>query len=383
MPQVHGFCDEAFAEVQKLLQENITSGKEVGASLVVNINGRNVIDIWGGYTDEARTHPWEKDTIVNLYSTTKTVTALAALMLIDQCRLDVNEKVSKYWPEFAANGKQDIKVYHILSHTSGVSGFDENIEVEDLCNFEKIVTMLAGQAPWWTPGTGSGYHSYTTGFLVGELVRRITGMTLKEFVAKEIAAPLGADFQIGVLEKDLSRVTDIIPFAQEGSPPKWVKDNISMKTFSNPPMDPNIANLPVWRNAELGATNGHGNARSVARVLSTITLGGEVDGVKLLSPQTIDLIFKEQFYGMDHVIGGPVRWGIGYGLAGDGDTFVADWIPNGRVCFWGGWGGSIGIMDLDRKVTIAYAMNQMEQVGMGSSCTKAYVKAIYKALGGV
>lgn len=383
MAQVHGHCDEAFKEVENLLQANIASSKEVGASICVNVNGRNVIDMWGGYADEARTRAWEKDTIVNLYSTSKTVTALAALILIDQGRLDVNENVSKYWPEFAANGKQDIKVYHVLSHTSGVSGFEENVEVDDVCNFEKIVKMLAGQAPWWTPGTGSGYHSITLGFLIGELVRRITGMTLKEFVAKEVAAPLGADFQLGVLEKDLPRVADTIPFAQAGSPPKWVKDNIAMKTLSNPPMDPNSANLPIWRNAEIGATNGHGNARSVARILSALTLGGEVDGVKLLSLKTIDLIFKEQYHGMDHVIGGPVRWGIGYGLAGDGDTFVADFIPNGRVCFWGGWGGSIVIMDLDRKITIAYAMNKMEQVGLGSSSTKSYVKAIYKGLSGI
>ncbi|CZR69692.1 related to beta-lactamase [Phialocephala subalpina] len=381
MAQVQGHFDATYKEVQQLLQDFVASGEEVGASVAVNINGRNVVDIWAGYADGDHVHPWEKDTIVNLFSTTKTVTALAALMLIDRGQLDIDANISQYWPEFAANGKQDVKVRHLLSHRSGVSGWDGTMTVEDVCDFEKATSMLAGQAPWWTPGTASGYHSFTWGHLVGELVRRITGNTLKQFVSKEIATPLGADFQLGVLEKDLPRVADLISFTPGGDPPQLEHDSVAAKTLANPSVDPNVANSTVWRNAELGAANGHGNARSVARILSTITLEGEVDGVRLLSPKTVDFIFQEQGYGIDLVVGIPLRFGIGYGITGDGDTIVDDWIPRGRVCYWGGWGGSVVIMDLDRKVTIAYAMNKMDNVGLGSTRTKAYVKAIYQALG--
>jgi len=380
MAQVQGFCDARFKEVQQLLQTFVTSGEEVGASIAVNIKGRNVVDIWGGYADEDLSHPWEKDTIVNLFSTTKTVTALAALMLIDKGQLEIDANVSQYWPEFAVNGKQDVKVRHILSHRSGLSGWEETTTLESICDFEKAASSLARQAPWWTPGTASGYHSFTWGFLIGELVRRITVKTLKQFISEEIAAPLGADYQLGVLEKDLPRLADIIPFPPGKEPPKLEPDSVAAKTLANPPADPKMANSAAWRNAELGAANGHGNARSVARTLSAITLGGEIDGIRLLSSKTVDLIFQAQGHGVDLVVGIPLRFGIGYGITGDGETFVDDWIPRGRVCYWGGWGGSLVIMDLDRKVTIAYAMNKMENVGLGNTRTKMYVKAIYQAL---
>jgi CubicO group peptidase (beta-lactamase class C family) len=283
MAQIQGYCYARFKEAQQLLQDFITSGEEVGASIAVNINGCNVVDIWGGYADEDHCHPWEKDTIINLFLTTKTVTALAALMLIDKGQLDINANVSQYWPEFAANGKQDVKVRHVLSHSSGVSGWEDTMNLESICDFEQAASMLAGQATWWTPGTASGYHSFTWGFLIGELVRRITGKTLKQFISEEIAAPLGADFQLGVLENDLPRLADIILFTLEEEPPKLEHGSVAAKTLANPPADPKMANSAAWRNAELGAANGHGNVRSVARILSAITLGGEVDGIRLLS----------------------------------------------------------------------------------------------------
>jgi CubicO group peptidase (beta-lactamase class C family) len=207
------------------------------------------------------------------------VTALAALMLIDKGQLEIDANVSQYWPEFAANGKQDVKVRHILSHRSGVSKWEDTMTLESICDFEQAASMLAGQATWWTPGTASGYHSFTWGFLIGELVRRITGKTLKQFINEEIAAPLGADFQLGVLEKNLPRVADIISFTPGKEPPKLEHNSVAAKTFANPPADPKMANSAAWRNAELDAANGHGNARSVARTLSVITLGGKVDGI--------------------------------------------------------------------------------------------------------
>jgi CubicO group peptidase (beta-lactamase class C family) len=376
---VHGTCDKRFEVLSNLLQQNLESGEELGASIAVNIEGKDVVDIWGGYVDNSQTRPWQRDTIVNVFSTTKAISSLAILMLVDRGLLDVDESVSKYWPEFGVNGKEDIKVRHFLSHTSGISGWDDQMTIEDICDFEKSTAKLVQQSPWWTPGTASGYQVFTMGHLLGELVRRRAGKTLKQFVAEDIAGPLNADFQIGALEKDWERVANIVPFPPPTQAPMFEPNSIPAKSLTNPAGDANFANTPTWRQAELGASNGHGNAHAIARICSAITLGGKVDGIHL-SQKTIDLIFKEQARGNDLVIGVPIRFGIGYGLVGDGDTFVDDWMPSGRVCFWGGWGGSLIIMDLDRRITISYVMNKMSNAALGSDLGKSYVKAVYAAL---
>ncbi|RSL41151.1 hypothetical protein BHE90_009719 [Fusarium euwallaceae] len=377
---VKGTSEELFSGLRDLLGKHISQGDEVGASIVVNIDGQNVVDIWGAYFDESGTRSWEKDTIVNVFSTTKTITSLAALILIDRGLISPYEKVATYWPEFASNGKQDIEIRHIISHTSGVPGWEQPVTLDDVCNFDKAVSLLASQPPWWTLGTASGYHSFTHGFLIGQVLRKVTGQTLKDFIRDEIAKPLDADFQLGVVDSDLHRVSDLIPWAA-------VPDNdsdrdpnsISARVMSNPKFTPDMANTTMWRQAELGASNGHGNARSIARILSTISLGGCVDGKRLLKPSTIDLIFQEMSNGMDLVTNMPVRFGIGYGITGEG--VVPTWLPKGRICFWGGLGGSVAIMDLDRKMTIIYVMNKLYPVGLGSDLTIEYVKEIYRAVG--
>ncbi|MDA0365193.1 MAG: serine hydrolase, partial [Chloroflexi bacterium] len=155
-------------------------------------------DLWSGFADEARTRPWERDTIINVYSTTKTMTALCALMLADRGELDLHAPVARYWPEFAQNGKGAIEVRHLLSHSSGLSGWEQPLTVHDLYDWEKATTLLAAQAPWWEPGTASGYHSLTQGYLVGEVIRRVSGRSPGTFFREEVAEPLGADFHIGL-----------------------------------------------------------------------------------------------------------------------------------------------------------------------------------------
>ena len=383
MAQVQGHCDPKFENVKQLMQTFIDTGEEYGTSFVVNIDGENVIDIWGGYVDEAKTKAWDKDSITNVWSTTKTVSALATLMLVDRGLLDVNEKVSKYWPEFTGDGREEVEVRHFLSHTSGFSGWDEKITGEQAADFDYAVAKLAQQKPWWKPGTASGYHSLTMGHLLGELVRRTTGKSMKQFVAEELAGPLGADFQIGCLEKDWPRIADIVPFdVSTVKFPPFEPDSVMAKTMMNPIMDASKANAAYWRKADLGAGNGHGNARSVARILSTIPLGGVVDGHKVISPGTIELIFQQQSRGVDLAIGQFLRFGIGYGLVGDGECAVDDLLPTSeKICFWGGWGGSMIIMDVGRKMTIAYVMNKMSNVGLGNVAGRAFVKAVYRALG--
>ncbi|KAH7146620.1 beta-lactamase/transpeptidase-like protein [Dactylonectria estremocensis] len=377
---VKGTHSPSFSGLRDLLSKHISEGAEVGASIVVNIDGQNVVDMWGGYFDKSGTRNWERDTIVNVFSTTKTITSLAALILIDRGIISPYEKVATYWPEFAANGKQDIEIRHIISHTSGVPGWEQPITLADICNFDKAVSLLAAQAPWWTPGTASGYHSFTHGFLIGQVIRKVIGKTLKDFIRDEMAGPLGADFQLGVAESDLHRVSDLIPWiatpSNDSSPDP---DSIAARASRYPEFTPDMANTAIWRNAELGASNGHGNARSISRILSAVSLGGCVEGKRLLQPETIDLIFQQMSNGTDLVTNMPVRFGIGYGIRGEG--VVPTWLPQGRICFWGGLGGSVAIMDLDRRMTIVYVMNKLYPVGLGSNLTIEYVKEIYRAVG--
>ena len=339
MADVRGHCDPGFEKVKDLLAINVASGEELGAAICVNINGRNVVDIWAGHKDEEKTSPWEEDTIVNVFSTSKTVTNLSALIAHDRGLLDVNENVSKYWPEFAQNGKENVKVKHFLSHSSGVAGWRPSVTIEDVCDPKISTPKLALQAPWWEPGTASGYHAFNQGHLVGELIRRVTGKSLKRFIAEEMAGPLGADFQLGAVEKDWPRISTLIPppsSALEGegaSAPD--PDSIAVKVFSDPTPDALFALGPEWRGGEVGAANGHGNARSIARIQSLVSLGGEVDGVRLLSPETLDLIFEEQVDGVDLALGIPLRIGIGFGLV---HPETMPFLPQDkRVCFWGGW----------------------------------------------
>jgi CubicO group peptidase (beta-lactamase class C family) len=380
MADIQGVCAERFGAVRAALERNLDSGEELGASLVLDIDGDIVIDMWGGFTDQARTIPWTEHTITNVWSSTKTVTSLAALMLADRGELDVDAPVAKYWPEFGARGKQDILVRQLMSHSSGVSGLEQPASVEDLYDWTLATTRMAGQAPWWEPGTASGYHALNYGHLVGEVVRRISGKTLKQFVADEIAGPLGADFQIGAAESDWGRIADVVP------PPPLPfdldalgADSPAFKTFTGPPAAAEDANIPGWRRADIGAANGHGNARSVSRVMSVVARGGQVDGVRLLSGDTIDLIFREQLNGIDLVLGLPLRWGIGFGLP---RLDILPWIPDEKICYWGGWGGSMIVMDVGRRMTISYMMNKMGPGIIGSSRSAEYGQAIYDTVSG-
>jgi CubicO group peptidase (beta-lactamase class C family) len=377
--QLSGHVDPRFEALRDVLEVNLASGAECGLSVTVDIDGDTVVDVHGGFADEARTRPWDTNTIVNVWSTTKTVTSLAVLMLADRGLVDLDAPVATYWPEFAANGKEQVLVRHVMSHSSGVSGWDAPFALTDMYDLERSTALLAAQAPWWEPGTASGYHALNFGHLLGEIVRRVSGKSLTEFVAAEIAGPLNADFQIGAARSDWARCAEIIP------PPPLPFDMAAMdpagvlfKTATGPVAEAAAANTAGWRQAEIGAANGHSNARAVARVLSAVSLGGAVDGTRLLSAETIEQVFREQAHGVDLFLGAPIRFGIGYGLP---ETASLPYIPEGRVCFWGGWGGSVIIMDTDRRMTISYMMNKMQPGIIGSDNAAAYVGAVYQALG--
>jgi len=334
--------------------------------------------MWAGYSDAAQTKPWEKDTIVNVYSTTKVMTAICTLMCVDRGLLDLDAPVAKYWPEFAQGGKEEIPVRYILSHTSGLSGYGKPITTETLYNWEKVINILAEQEPWWEPGTKSGYHGITFGHLLGELVRRVTGRTIGTFFKEEVADPFKADFHIGLDEEHDSRVGELIP-PPEMDPSQFGEidpNSIPVKTWMSAAINPADTKTRAWRGAEIPAINGQGNARSVARITAAVACGGELDGVRLLSLDTIEKALDEQSYGTDLVLMVPIRFGLGFGL----QTKEAPIGPNPRVLHWGGWGGSVSIMDLDAKVSIAYVMNKMVSTLTGDPRSTRPIEALYDAL---
>ncbi|REE66124.1 CubicO group peptidase (beta-lactamase class C family) [Streptomyces sp. 3212.3] len=377
MTELNGTVSPSFEPVHDAVEDQLRSGAEVGLSLVVDVDGQQVVDLWGGHRDAARTQPWQRDTITNVWSITKTVTSLAALLLVDAGELDVYAPVARYWPEFAANGKQGVEVRHLLSHTSGVSGLDHPARLEDLYDVRAAAARMASQKPWWEPGTASGYHVLSYGHLVGELVHRLTGQSLRDFVQQHIVQPSGADFQIGLRGADVERVADVIAPTLDFDPSTLDHDTVAYRTFTGPSFEASAANTPAWRAADLGAANGHGNALAIAEILAPLARAGASAHGQLLKPDTIGLIFNEQSNGADLVNGLHLRWGIGYALP---DRRTLSWIPDGRIAFWGGWGGSMVIMDLDRRVTISYVMNNMGADILGSQRAAAYTTAIYQAL---
>lgn len=376
---VHGTVTETFERVRDTFTTQFELGTEVGASLVVEIDDQRVVDLWGGHRDAGRSATWQRDTVVNVWSISKMVTSLAALMLVDSGDLDVHAPVVRYWPEFGAEGKDRVEVRHLLSHTSGVAGLDRPAQLSDLFDVRESAARMAAQAPWWEPGSASGYHILNYGHLIGELVTRLTGMSLRDFVHRQIATPLGADFQIGLRTSDVRRVAQIVVPPADFDLSALDPGSVVYKAFTGPAVRAAVANTEAWRAADLGAANGHGNARSVAQVLGAISRNGESPAGRILTPSTIDLIFEQQSDGVDLVNGIRVRRGIGYALS---DPRTLPWLPTGRVAFWGGWGGSMAIMDLDRRLTIAYVMNRMGDDILGSDRAAAYVSSIYESLGG-
>ncbi|MFF5291218.1 serine hydrolase domain-containing protein [Paractinoplanes globisporus] len=338
---VRGFAREQYAPVREAFANNLARGVDVGAALCVTVDGETVVDLWGGFADAAGARPWERDTIVNVYSTTKTVTALVALWLADRGELDFEAPVARYWPEFAANGKAGVKVSHVMSHSAGLAAWHEPMRTEDLYDWEKATALLAAQAPDWEPGTASGYHGLTQGYLIGEVVRRITGRSLGTVLREEIAGPLNADFHIGLPESEEARVAELV--APPDGPPELGGTELQIRVATNPGPEVSEVNSRAWRAAEIPAAGGTGNARSVAR-LHTILASGQVDAARRA--------LRPQVEGKDLVLGIPVRFGLGFAL-GDG------LMSNPNTLYWGGYGGSLTIVDLDARTTYCYVMNKM------------------------
>lgn len=350
--KIEGKCDEKFAAVREAFENNFKSGADVGASFAASKDGEIVVDLWGGWADEERTRPWTKDTIVNVYSTTKTMTALTALLLADRGVLDLHAPVAKYWPEFAANGKGAIKVSHLLSHSAGLSGWDEQISAQVIYDWDRTCALLAAQKPWWEPGSAPGYHALTQGYLVGEVIRRASGKTVGTVFREEIAGPLNADFWIGLPASEDARVADLIP-PPTGLAAASAPGTIGARTFNNPPMTALEPRTRAWRGAEIPAAGGTGNARAICEAQTVIANLGVSKGKRIMSEAGARRALEHQITGTDVVMNIPAKFGMGYGLPGE----LIPLPP--QACFWGGWGGSLVINDLGSRSCFAYAMNRM------------------------
>jgi CubicO group peptidase (beta-lactamase class C family) len=372
---VKGTTSSGFEAVRAAFAGNLASGADIGASYAATRGGETIVDLWGGWADEARTRPWEKDTLVNVYSTTKTMTALTALLLADRGELDFDAPVARYWPEFAQAGKADVKVSHLMSHSSGLSGWKEPITREDLYDWEKATSLLAAQAPYWEPGTASGYHAMTQGYLVGEVVRRITGRSLGTVFREEIAEPLGGDFHIGLPASEDHRVADLIPPPAGGAIGDGEQSPLVANMSHNPGVDPLDTRTRAWRAAEIPAAGGQGNARSVAEIHTLLANGGVARGKRIMSEAGCRKALEPQIEGTDLILGIPVRFGLGFGLPGG---MVP--LPNPNSMFWGGYGGSLVVIDFDAQTTFGYAMNKMAGTTTGDLRAMSLIMATWQGL---
>ena len=373
---IEGAVAPEFEPVRAAFAANLASGEDVGASFCATRDGEVIVDLWGGWADAPGGRPWTRDTIVNVYSTTKTMMALTALLIADRGELDFDAPVARYWPEFAAAGKAEVKVSHLMSHSAGLSGWREPIRKEDLYDWEKATSLLAAQAPFWEPGTAAGYHALTQGYLVGEVIRRITGRTVGTVFREEIAEPLGADFHIGLPASEDARVADLIPPPPGTAVGDGQQTELQANMSHNPGVDVMETRKRAWRGAEIPAAGGTGNARSIAQAHAILANGGVANGRRFLSEAGCRKALELQIEGDDLILGRPARYGMGFGLAGG----VVP-LPSPNTIFWGGYGGSLAIIDMDARTTFGYAMNKMAGTTVGDMRAFGLAMAMWEALG--
>jgi CubicO group peptidase (beta-lactamase class C family) len=386
MAEVQGEAARGFEAVRDAFSANFERHGEVGAAFSLYLKGRKVVDVWGGVADDGAGRPWTEDTLQLVFSTTKGATAACAHLLAQRGELDIDAPVSQYWPEFKAEGKEQLPVRWLLSHRAGLPVIDRTLSPEEALAWDPVVEALAAQRPVWEPGTAHGYHALTYGWLVGEVVRRISGVSLGRFFAEEIAAPLGLEFWIGLPEEQEPRVSRLIEFAglaqssaeiDLSSLPEEIRelaaaflDPNSMSNralnVTSPPLDYNSRGVHA---AEVPAANGICTARSLARFYAGLI--GEVDGVRILSPETVAAATVEQSNGKDRVLIVPTRFGLGYFLP-------SSFAPMAGPASFGhaGAGGSLGFADPETGVAFGYVMNKMQQNLAADPRTLTLIEAV-------
>ena len=361
-PEIQGRVHPRYGRVRDVFAEQFRSGREVGAAVAILVDGEPVVDLFAGHADPARTRPWTADTITHVYSVTKAMTALCAHRLIERGLLELDVPVAKYWPEFAQAGKGAISVRWLLSHRAGLQALTRALPPETIYDWTAMCSALAEAEPCIAPGR-LGYHPVTFGWLVGELVRRIDGRSVGRFFREEIAAPLGADFHIGLGPAEEKRAADMTPLEP---PPDFVKLLNSAPTGEPPlvllaflnPTGNGDHNSSAHRRAEIPAINGHGTAMSLARVYGALARGGELDGVRLLSPESVERARSLQAEGTDALMEMPVKMGLGFWLTQPGLREFA-MGPNEGAFGHPGAGGGLGCADPEARVGFGYVTNRM------------------------
>ena len=377
-PAIQGTVAPGFERVREAFAEHFRRDdvyRELGAALAVYRGGKPVVDLWGGHMDAQRQRPWQRDTLINVYSTTKGIAATAMAMLVDEGKLAYGDLVTQHWPEFGANGKGSITIAQLLSHQAGLTGFAEPTTQSDLNNWRSCVDKLARQAPFIPPGTAASYHAMTWGYLMGEVFRRAAGETLGSYIGRRISRVIGADVFVGLPATQERRVAEMrAPLA----PPDLsalTQPREALMALINPQLNPEVPNDREWRAAEIPAANGQASAQGLARVYAALAGGGEFEGKRLLARAGIARMLERQKTGTDWMLGFTDNWAMGmcynqFGMLG----------PNPETFGHGGWGGSFGAAHLESKLGIGYVCNQMGGQLVGDPRAVALCNAIFESL---
>ena len=372
--EIQGNCDHKFKEVKDLFESLHSSGREVGSSFAVYKDGKAIVDIWGGYTDKQKTNLWSQDSLATVWSTTKGVAAITCALAVEKGLLDYEEKVSHYWPEFGCNGKEDITVGMLLSHQAGICGSATN-EVKDYYSQETMAEELAAMKPIWEPGTASGYHSMTYGWLTSELIIRVTGKTLGTFYADEIGNPNDIDFFIGLPETEEKRVVEMVPFPKEENQPQASTEiNEAKKATARGPNLINLQNSRDWRSAEIPSANGQGCASGLAKLYSLVVT--DDPSLKILKEDTITKMTEERITNRDLVLDVVTRWGAGFIM----NMHKVIYGPVKKSFGHSGWGGSCAFGDPENKLGVSYVMNQMKNNFAADGRSLELINATYDCL---
>jgi CubicO group peptidase (beta-lactamase class C family) len=350
--------------------------REVGASFAAFHRGRCVVDLWGGFKDAARTKPWMRDSLANVWSSTKGVTAAAVAVLVDRGLIRYEDKVASVWPEFAANGKENVTIAQLMSHQAGLNGFAEPTSTTDMYDWNSCAAKLARQKPAWEPGTASSYHALTYGWLAGEVVRRVSKKSIGQFVRDEIAKPLDADIFIGLPEAEDHRAAEMIPPGRPAEIPPLPP--LAMLAMANPQPDPLAPNTRAWRAAEIPAANGQANAMGLARLYAALVTEGGLDGRRLISQSAFARMIKPATRDgrVDMFLGFKDNWARGVTLNTPG-------IYGSNLHAFGhsGWGGSFGCADPDAQIAIGYVCNQMGPELVGDPRTAGLCASVFASAG--
>ncbi|MCE7882946.1 MAG: class A beta-lactamase-related serine hydrolase [Actinobacteria bacterium ATB1] len=363
---IGGRTDPAFARVRDAFAHCFSELGEVGAACCVLVDGRPVVDLWGGYVDRQRTRPWEDNTLVGFYSVGKPLVALTLLQLVASGRVDLDAPVCRWWPEFAAEGKQDVTVRQVLCHRAGLPAVRRRLPEGAMLDWDLMTSALAAQDPWWEPGTKHVYHTNTYGFLVGEIVRRVTGDMPGTRLQREVARPVGADVHFGVRDADLGRCAEVL-FQPTGDAPDraWLdrpmseEERMVVHGYANPSglSSLGVMNTRAWRQAQIPSTNGHGTARGVARIYSALA-GNPSDShsdASLLDPAILCEATAPQSEGWCPVLKREVTFGLGFQLTRPDRPLG----PNPGTFGHYGTGGSLGFADPGAGVGFGYVMNHV------------------------